>query len=238
MSLPPLAILAGGTATRLRPITHTIPKSLVPVAGEPFIAHQLRLVRRRGIERVVLLIGYLGDQIQAFVGDGSRFGLDVQYSSDGTALRGTGGAVCHARSLLGPLFFVTYGDSYLDVPFEPLLDTHAASGSPAVMTVFHNRDLWEPSNIAFDGRKVLVHDKAAYGRPGVEWIDFGLMLFESGIFDEVEANWIFDLSALTAMLAEAGRLAGVEVKQRFYEIGKPEGLSETESHLRGLTSAR
>ena len=123
MSLPTLALLAGGTATRLRPITEKIPKSLVEVAGEPFLAHQLRLFRRQGIRRVILLVGHLGDQIEAFVGNGSAFGLDVAYSYDGQTKRGTGGAVRQALPLLGPSFFTCYGDSYLDVDLAPI---HAA----------------------------------------------------------------------------------------------------------------
>src|SRR5512133_904030 len=100
----PVAILAGGLATRLRPITETIPKSLIEVCGEPFIAHQLRLLRSRGIEEVVLCIGYLGEQIEKVIGTGSAFGLRVRYSFDGKELLGTGGAIRRALDLLGEDF--------------------------------------------------------------------------------------------------------------------------------------
>src|ERR1700693_3124601 len=111
----PVAILAGGLATRLRPVTEAIPKSLIEVAGEPFIAHQLRLLRREGIRRVVICVGHLGDMIRAFVDDGARFGLDVAYSFDGSMLLGTGGALRQALPLLEEPFYVLYGDSYLDI---------------------------------------------------------------------------------------------------------------------------
>lgn len=231
MSLPPFAILAGGAATRLGPLTRQVPKSLVSVAGEPFITHQLGIARRRGLRKVVLLIGHLGDQVRDFVGDGTRFGLDVEYSSDGAEPKGTGGAVYGALPLLGQLFFVIYGDSYLDVPLEPLLEARLGSGCPAVMAVFHNRDHWGTSNVVFDGQKVRLHDKAAAGQPRVEWIDYGLSLFESTVFEEMGAEGAFDLSTLTGALAKKGCLAGVEITERFYEIGRPSGLSETEEHL-------
>src|ERR1041385_7195439 len=109
----PVAILAGGLATRLRPVTEKIPKSLVEINGEPFLAHQLRLLASRGIRRVTLCVGYLGEMVEAFAGDGGRFGLEVTYSPDGPQLRGTGGAVAQALPLLGEDFFVLYGDSYL-----------------------------------------------------------------------------------------------------------------------------
>ena len=112
--MPPIAILAGGLATRLRPLTTGIPKSMVEVAGAPFIEHQLRLLVREGFKAIVLCTGHLGDQIESFVGNGSRFGCSVQYSKDGSTPLGTGGALLRAAPLLGTSFMVTYGDSYLD----------------------------------------------------------------------------------------------------------------------------
>src|SRR5579884_3647556 len=100
------AILCGGLATRLRPLTETIPKSLIPIQGDPFIAHQLRLLRSRGIERVVVCAGFLGEMIREFIGDGGSFGLRATYSFDGGSLLGTAGAVRNALPLLDHSFFV------------------------------------------------------------------------------------------------------------------------------------
>src|SRR5215475_16199750 len=109
----PVAILAGGLATRLRPITERIPKALIEINGEPFIAHQLRLLRSRGIRRVVLCLCYLGEMVRDFVGGGQAFDLAVEYSFDGPVLLGTAGAIHRAIPLLGGAFFVLYGDSWL-----------------------------------------------------------------------------------------------------------------------------
>src|SRR5271154_5012876 len=117
----PVAILAGGLATRLRPITEKIPKSLVQVAGKPFLAHQLELLHTRGIGRAVLCIGYLGEMIQRDFG-GEAFGVKLDYSFDGEKLLGTGGAIKRALPLLGDEFFVLYGDSYLPVEYQPIAD--------------------------------------------------------------------------------------------------------------------
>ena len=89
----PVAILAGGVATRLEPLTRTVPKALVEVHNEPFIAHQLRLLQAGGIERVIVCAGYLGEMIQGFVRDGARFGLQAEYAFDGSRLLGTAGAI-------------------------------------------------------------------------------------------------------------------------------------------------
>jgi len=228
VSLPPLAILAGGLATRLRPITETIPKVLVPVNGEPFLAHQLRLARGQGFSRVVLCLGHFAEQVEAFLARHDA-GLEVTISHEGTARRGTGGALRHALPLLGEHFFMLYGDSYLDVQAAPIHTAFLACGKPALMTVLHNRNQWDASNVVFDGALVRAHDKAARG---VEWIDYGFSVFTR----DVVAGWPgkdpWDLSALTGALARAGDLAGYEVTQRFYEIGKPAGLAETEAYLR------
>ncbi len=231
MNLPPIAVLAGGLATRLRPITETIPKSLVAVAGEPFIAHQLRLIRRQGFARAVLLTGHLGDQVEDFVGDGRRFGLSVEYARDGDVARGTGGAVRNALSLLGEQFFLIYGDSYLPIDALPVWNAYCVSGCPALMTVLHNRDAWDPSNALFDGRLVRRHDKTLSGQPGIEWIDYGMSVFAGHVVREWPQADPFDLSRLTGELARRDLLAGFEVRDRFYEIGKPEALGETETYL-------
>ena len=233
MSLPPLAILAGGLATRLRPITETIPKVLVPVNGEPFLAHQLRLAQRQGFSRVVLCIGHLGEQVEHWVeGHRDDFALTIGFSHEGVARRGTGGALRHALPHLGDSFFMLYGDSYLDVDAAPIHDAFLAAGAPALMAVLHNRDQWEASNVAFDGRMVLRHDKAAHGQPGVEWIDFGFSVFSRAVVEAWPAPDPWDLSALTGALARDGHLAGFAVSERFYEIGRPEGLAATAAHLR------
>ncbi len=231
MRLPTLAILAGGLATRLQPITEMIPKSLVEVAGEPFLAHQLRLAHRQGFRRVVLLVGHLGEQIESFAGNGSAFGLSIVYARDGEIRRGTGGAVRAACECFDKHVIVIYGDSYLDIEIAPVWRAYRLDGAEAMMTVLRNRDQWDPSNVRFDGKMVLSHDKASRGQPGVEWIDFGLSIFRVDTIARWPEPDPFDLSSVTKTLAQRGQLAGYVVTQRFYEIGKPEGLAETSRHL-------
>lgn len=234
MTLPTIAVLAGGLATRLHPVTQTIPKSLVPVCGEPFIAHQLRLLKRQGFEQVVLLTGHFGEQIEAFVGTGSAFGLVVRYSPDGEVQRGTGGAVRKALPLLGDVFFLLYGDSYLDVEVEPIWQAYQGSGCVALMTVLHNQDRWDASNVVFDDQLVVRYGKKADSGPRAEWIDFGLSVFSSSAIAACPASDPFDLADLTSDLASRRALAGFAVDRRFYEIGRPQGLADTEAYLSSL----
>ncbi len=232
MSLPPIGVLCGGVATRLGPIAGELPKSLVPVAGEPFLAHQLRRLARRGFSRVVLLVGYRGGQIRAFAGDGRRFGIEVVYSDDGDTRLGTGGAVRNALPQLGDRFFVTYGDSLLDVDPVVMWQCFCDGDASAMMAVFHNCDRWGQSNVVFDGTRVRCHDKAVTaGLLKPEWIDWGMTIFTAEtIRDWPEAD-PFDLATVTKHLAATGRLSGFPVDNRFYEIGSPASLAETEAFL-------
>lgn len=229
-SLPPIAVLAGGLATRMKPLTEKIPKSLLDVAGEPFIAHQLRLFAKNGIGRVVLCLGYLGEMVQAVVGTGAQFGLDVDYAFDGPKLLGTGGALKRALPLLGEEFLVTYGDSYLDVGYRSVVDAFRASGADALMTVFRNADRWDASNVEFIDGRIVDYNKQP--TPRMTHIDFGLSVLKAKAFAGTAENEPFDLAVLYRRLVHEGNMAGFELFQRFYEIGSPAGWRELDALLR------
>ena len=233
--MPPVVLLAGGLATRLRPLTEQMPKAMLEVAGEPFIAHQLRLLRREGITRVVVCAGYLAEQISAYVGDGSRFGLSVGYKIDGPRLLGTGGALRAALDQLGREFLVIYGDSWLDIAYAPVVEAFRASGQPALMTVFRNAGQWDTSNVWFENGHIRRYSKRER-LPQMQHIDWGLSMIKADLLATRPANEPFDLAELYSDLSRTGRLAGYEVTTRFYEIGSSEGLRETDAVLRKAQS--
>ncbi|OGV25985.1 MAG: nucleotidyl transferase [Legionellales bacterium RIFCSPHIGHO2_12_FULL_37_14] len=233
----PVAILAGGLATRLRPITEKIPKSLLEVAGEPFIFHQLRALRKAKIERVVLLIGYLGNLIQEKVKDGAAFGLKVSYVEDGPELLGTGGALLKALPTLGEEFFVLYGDSFLPINYANVLQAFKESNKLALLTVMKNNNQWDKSNVIY--RNNLVHLYAKKTQiPAMEYIDYGLGILTQKAFTSKKTAQKFDLATLYFQLSLQKELAGHEVFERFYEIGSPKGLEETTKYLVGWASAQ
>lgn len=229
--MPPLALLTGGLALRLRPHTLEVPKAMIEVAGAPFIAHQLRLLRRERVPRVVLCVGYLGEQIEAFVGDGSQFDLAVDYCYDGPNLLGTGGALRKALPLLGPEFLVMYGDSWLDTAFAPVVAAFRDSGKPALMTVFRNAGQWDTSNIWYESGAIRRYDKRER-LPQMQHIDWGLSVVKAALLAQRPADTAFDLAEVFAELCRRGELAGFEIATRFYEIGSLEGWRETDALLR------
>jgi len=226
----PVAILAGGLATRLRPITEKIPKSLVSIAGKPFLAHQLELLRSRGIRRAVLCVGYLGEMIQHEFGDGKGSGVKLDYSFDGPQLLGTGGAVKRALPLLGGEFFVLYGDSYLPADYAPIANFFQRSGKLGLMTVYRNEGKYDTSNVVFADGEIKIYDKKAKLQE-MRHIDYGLSLFKASVFDAYAPDHVFDLAEVMGKLVREKQLAGYEVAERFFEIGSPSGLAELETLL-------
>ena len=226
----PVAILAGGLATRLRPLTETVPKSLIDIAGEPFLAHQLRLLSSRGITRVVLCLGFLGEAVREYAEDGRRFGVKIDYSFDGPRLLGTGGAIRRALGLLGEAFFVLYGDSYLPCDYRDVERAFFAAGRPGLMTVFRNEGRWDASNVEFSDGCIVRYDKVNRS-PDMRHIDYGLGVVRSGVFEAIADDHVHDLAAIYQGLLRRGQLAGHEVHERFYEIGSRAGIQELEAYL-------
>ena len=227
----PVAILAGGLATRLLPLTEKLPKALLPIQGEPFIAHQLRLLAAGGVERVVLCVGYLGELIQEFVEDGSRFGLAVDFSFDGPTLRGTAGAIKQALPQLGQEFRLV-GDSYLPCDYLAIQFAFQRSGRDALMTVFRNRGQWDSSNVDYSDGQIWAYDKKN-PTSRMQYIDYGLGVFRDSAFARIVDSQPHDLADLYQDLLARGELTGFEVHDRFYEIGSTAGLKELSDYLAG-----
>jgi NDP-sugar pyrophosphorylase family protein len=225
----PVAILAGGLATRLGGIARETPKSLVQVAGRPFVFRQLELLKACGVERVVICAGHLGQKLQKAVGDGSDMGLDIRFSFDGPKPLGTGGALRKALPLLADLFLVLYGDSYLEIDYREVARAFLYSGKLGMMTVFRNTGRWDRSNVVYENGVVRLYDKKAEGVE-MQYIDYGLTCMTK----EVIAGWpaeSFDLGEVLTKLSLARELAGFEARERFFEIGSPSGIEDLERHL-------
>jgi NDP-sugar pyrophosphorylase family protein len=228
-TLPRICILAGGLGTRLGERVKATPKPLVEVAGEPFLFHQLRLLAKHGAEEVVLCVGYLGELIERCVGS-ERFGLRVRYSFDSPELDGTLGAIRGARELLGDRFLVLYGDTYLRVDYRAAASAWRASALPAMMSVLRNHGRWDTSNVIYGDERVLAYDKRS-PLPEMSFIDYGLSGLEQSALD-IPLSESRDLADLFHCLASEGSLYGFEATERFFEIGTPVGLAETDEFLR------
>lgn len=229
MSLAPTCILAGGLGTRLGSAVADTPKPILPVAGEPFLLHPLRLLAEHGATRAVVCVGYLGEKVEAALGR-ERFGIELLYAYDPPGLAGTAGAIRPVLDLLGDRFLVLYGDTYLRIDYGAVDRAHRASGRLALMTVLRNEGRWDVSNARYDpGREVVeAYDKRA-PTDDMAWIDYGLGVLTPDALEA--APGAADLADVYTELARRGQLAGYEATERFYEIGTPGALAEADAFL-------
>jgi NDP-sugar pyrophosphorylase family protein len=234
-------VLAGGLGTRMRAVTKTVPKALIPVAGRPFVDVQLEWLVAQGVDRALFCIGYQGELLRHHVGDGGRFGLHVDYVDEGRSLQGTGGALRLALDCgaLPDSFLVLYGDSYLRVRLQSVWETFVRSGVPALMTVLKNDGRWDQSNVRFVDGRVTLYDKSPSRPRNLEYVDYGVSALTRGLVEEeIPSATVFDLGTLYGRLSSAGKLAGFEVHERFYEIGSPQGLADLEAYVRAQGAQR
>ena len=230
MSLYPIVILAGGLATRIRPITEQIPKALVEVGGEPFIAHQLRLISARGIKNVIISAWYLGEMIQEYLGNGSEFGLQVQYVFDGEKALGTAGAIRKTLNLLESPFFVLNGDTYFPCDYAAIQAFYDAHSQAGLMTVNYNQMDWHESNVELRDGIIIRHQKQNQD-PLMKHVDAGLALFDPQVFMHIPKGQNADMMDVFQKLLAEDNLIGYEEKQRFYEMGSFSGLKELDALL-------
>lgn len=225
-----IVVLAGGKATRLYPLTKNIPKSMVKINSIPFINHQIDLFKKNNIRDIVLCIGVFSDQIIDHVGDGSKFGVSVQYSIENEELLGTLGALIKAYDILSDVFFVTFGDSYLEVDYQKIYDTFLHSNKMGLMTVYKNNNRYVSSNTTISDGLIAKYDKL--NNAGFEYVDFGISVFKKTVLDFFPRHTHLDLTLLNQKLININELAAYEVHQKFYEIGTFEGIADLELHLK------
>lgn len=229
-------ILAGGLGTRMAPWTAELPKTLIPVGDAPFAHYQLRWLARHGVQEVVYSIGHKGEMIRDYVGDGTRWGLAVQYVADGPVLVGTAGALrrVHDAALLRDWFLVLYGDSFLPFDFRRLEAAFLSQDRPALMAVYRNEGRFDTGNVRYADGVVQLYRKA---RPGVQnpempYIDYGISAWRRELVAaRIPAGERMDLAGVYEQLSTEGKLAGWEASERFYEIGSPAGLKDLATWL-------
>jgi NDP-sugar pyrophosphorylase family protein len=227
----PLAILAGGLATRLGPLTKDVPKCLIEVSGRPFVDWQLDLLVKNGYSDFVFCVSYKSDDVQKYLGDGSERGISIEYSLDGVTQLGTGGAIKKALPKLGDVFGVIYGDSYLPLDYFAVEQGFLNSNSQAMMTVYKNQNRLDASNVEFTNGKLVAYEKGTKNED-MHHIDYGITYFRGEAFMPWTDQSSFDLSVVCNHLATSGKLDGFEVFERFYEIGSIKGIEEFSQYLR------
>jgi MurNAc alpha-1-phosphate uridylyltransferase len=229
----PIAILAGGYATRIKPISDSIPKALLEFNHKPFLEWQLQLIEKNNGSLVVLCISHKSELIKAFIDGRPKSKLEIVLSYDGEQQLGTGGALIKAMEFLGNEFLVLYGDSYLPINFHEVSDYFQKSKKLGLMTVLRNTLNLESSNVVYDNGWVRRYDKKHHSAD-MNYVDFGLNAFRSNVFVNYTAGEYVDLSSIQSSLATRNELVGYEVNQRFYEVGSFQGIMDFKEFAKGI----
>jgi NDP-sugar pyrophosphorylase family protein len=220
-----MVILAGGLATRMRPLTLQLPKSMLQIKGRPFLEYQLELLKEYEIKDILLCVGYRGELIKDHFGDGRKFGVNLSYSFDGDKLLGTAGALKKAYKLLGENFFLMYGDSYLPYDYQKIERHFRDSVKLSLMVAYRNQNRFDKSNLLIQDGMIKLYDKTLRGE-NLEYIDAGLSILKKEVLNLVPEEEPYDLEELYRTLISEEEMSAYEVKQRFYQIGSFEGLEE------------
>lgn len=231
IKLPQIVILAGGLATRLRPLTEKIPKSLIEINGRPFILYQIDLLRNAGFKTIVLCVGYLHEKIERYLGDGRKYGIKIDYCKEKYPL-GTAGALKLAENKLDDCFFLLYGDSYLPMDFIRPYNKFMCNQKEGLVVVYKNNNKYDKSNMIIESEIVKVYDKKMIHGKKMEFIDAGISILKKSALKKVSKNKKCDLVSLYGQLTADKELAAFETKQRFYEIGSFLGIRAFEKYLK------
>lgn len=221
-----VVVLMGGLGTRLG--LKDCPKSMADINGHPFFDYQLKLLKRWGFQKFLFLVGYYSDIIEAYYGDGTKWGIDIQYSHDGSKQMGTGGALKKAESKLEEKFLLIYGDSFLDVDYREIVYRfciESDAGMLGIMTILRNENQYDKSNVIYRNEKILLYDKKNTNDK-MDYIDYGVLMLAKKILSGIKEQTKVDLAELLTSLSRERKLAAQVVTKRFYEIGTQESMHE------------
>ena len=211
-------ILAGGLGTRLRPVTINIPKCMVPINGKPFLLYLLNLLKIHGIENVLLCIGYLGEQIEIYFGDGSKLGLNINYSRENKELLGTGGALKLAEGLMENTFWVINGDTYLDIDYQKIWRIFADSYKKSLI-VAYPCDSRERGDLAIDTKfNVTRYEKSNNDNLG--YVNAGALILQKEVVSWIETGRHVSLEKeIFPLVIQRNAMAAYITPTSFFDIG-------------------
>lgn len=215
-----VVIMAGGEGLRLRPLTETTPKPMLPVGGKPIVQHTIEALRSEGFANFVVAINYLGEQIESHFGDGSNFGVDISYVRESQPL-GTGGALSLvAGEFLSPILVVN-GDVMLSARISEMLDFHNQSGGELTVGVKLLETQFPYGVIDVDGTRILeIKEKPVYRH----FVNAGVYVLNPGLLDKVPHDEKFDMTDLLAKVIETSNATAFPLHESWIDLGRHEDL--------------
>jgi histidinol-phosphate phosphatase family protein len=221
-------ILAGGQGTRLKPLTDSIPKPLVPVNDRPFLSYLLQQVKSQGIQDVLVLVGYLADQVREFCGDGSQWGLNITCVESPLEAE-TGQRLSDVASLLDSHFLLMYCDNYWPMDLPRMWDAYRKAGTPAMITVYSNRDGYSRANVRVDDGGLVTAYDPGRSSPDLNGVEIGYALLNNDVVAQIPSGNARFEHTVYPTLSERSALAAFTTDHRYYGVGSFERLKLTEA---------
>ncbi|HVA96946.1 MAG TPA: HAD-IIIA family hydrolase [Candidatus Acidoferrales bacterium] len=224
-------ILAGGQGTRLRPLTNNTPKPLIPINGKPFVQYILENLKENNIREVVFLVGYLGDKIEEYFGDGSKFGLKISYSYSPIEFD-TGSRIREARKLFDDTFLLLFCDNYWPLDLKELLKFYNNVGTPASVTIYKNFYNYTINKIKVtDKNLVEIYDKTGKSA-GLNGVDIGYFILKKNLLRNLpKENFSFEKVIMQKLITEK-QLAGFMSSHKYYGLSNLERIQDIENYFK------
>ncbi len=226
-------ILAGGLGTRFRPLTLKTPKPMIPVIGKPYLEYQLQYLKSYDITNILLCVGYLGEEIENYFGDGQSREMCISYSFENKPL-GTGGALKNAENYLEDCFFLIYGDSFLPINYSSAEKRFVEVDKAVLMVLYDNReDTSVPNNVSIDNRGMVTQYEKESVNGSLHYVDAGVLILKKIILNAVPSDEKISLEQeiIPGFIARH-ECSGFVTQERFYDIGTPERLEHFETYLK------
>lgn len=223
-------ILAGGQGTRMRPLTLTTPKPMIPIHDKPFLQYIIELLKKNGIEEVIILTGYLHEKIEDYFKDGQKFGLKIKYSFSPVEDE-TGTRIRKAKKLLDNTFLLLYGDNYWPLQLDQLFKFYKKMNTQGLVTAYSNIDNYTKNNIFINSGLVQVYDKTRQ-TPGLNGVDIGFFILNKNVLDLFpEENFSFEKIVMPKLIA-AKQLAGFLTYHKYYGLSNLERIPVIEEFFK------
>ena len=230
--IPPrqAVILAGGRGTRLRPLTDTLPKPLIPFHGRPFLSYLLDQLKDQGFQDVLLLVGYLGNKIREYCGDGSQWGLNIEYVQSPVEAE-TGQRMMDSAPCLASHFLLMYCDNYWPMPFRQMWREFLQSDAPAMVAAYANRDGYTRNNLQISENGIVTAYDPARSLPDLNGVEIGYALLSRQVLDFLPRENVSFEHTVYPVLASNHLLRAFRTEHRYYSVGSHERLPLTEAFL-------
>lgn len=223
-------ILAGGMGVRLKPLTDSVPKPMVKINQKPFLEYLITHLREQGFKKILLLLGYLPEVVQNYFGDGSSFGVEIQYSVSEVDNE-TGKRLKLAENFLEENFLLLYSDNYWPISFQKMWELFVSKDVLAQITVYSNKDNYSKNNVYVTTDGIVAKYDKSRSSAQLNGVEIGFAFVKKEVLSMLPDKNVNFEGYIFPILIEQKKLAAFVTDHRYYSVGSHERLKTTELFL-------